>query len=1466
MIKKLLLAICCVLVGINLSAQTTAYIETFDLPSGADSVTTTGTPPWAVTTAYSVSPTQSYTNTISLASTNSFETNTFSTVGNTFVLLDFDHICKIEFFDAATIEVSNDGGVSWTQLTCPQYLGGGTFCASGNKFASNAYLLWDPANPAAVPQASWWQSETFDVSSFLANTAQAKIRFKLNDNNNNGSGGNYGWLVDNVKVTVSPSELFPPVITLNNPIWQGPTSSGGPYLVSADVTDASGIDTVMLIYSLNGAPDDTIGLINTGGSTYEDTIPSALLDDSICYRVYAEDASPAANSAVEPTTGCNLFHVVPAPPQIQLGNGTIQNTGTSYPAPYGHWFNGARHQMLITAAEMNAAGVAIPINFQSLAFDVTGVNGTSLTDFTIKMSNYSGSTITNWVTTGLTQVFYSPGYTETLGWNTHIFQAPFQWDGVSNILVEVCFNNWPNGFTNNAIVRQTAYPSTRTIYYRSDSDGNLCANNSAFVTPSNNRPNMRFDLGLPQPVDFGTLSIDAPLSGGCNLTAAELVTAQFKNYGTADQDTLVFSYQMDANPIVTDTVYQNVPSGDTITHTFSQTVDLSVGGSTYTFNVWTSFPNDNNGFNDSIIGYSVTNTLTPGTGLSQDFDSWNAGGQVLADFWEQDNTDTYNWTVGTGPSPGFNTGPTADHTSGTGNYLFIANTFTSSTARLISPCLDFTGNTFPKMDFWYHMWGTGIGSLTVQYEDTTGAWVTAWSLTGDQGNSWQKAIVDLSPLANRIAKIRFVGQNVSFGGEAAIDDILIYQSAAKDAILDAILAPLPQLAAGATETVQIEFFNNGSDTIFTTNVGYIIGTSAPVIETWTGVLDPSTSTTYTFNTPFSVPGGTFDVCAFTDLLNDGQTSNDSLCTQSTGIQTFIPPYSDDFESGQGSWTTGGQTLLFELGTPTGNVINTASSPTNAWVTDLDAPYINNSQAYLFSPYFDFQELLNTSLKFKHWYSTENSWDGGRIDYSTDGGNTWSVLGAFQDSTWYNDDIITSSTLPGWTGASNTWVNAYYPLDLFNGIQGLVQFRFEYTSDGSVIGGDGWGIDDFEIVVPVQHSAATDNIVVSPSNFFILPQASPVSVDVQNTGEQDITSVLVTLEIDNTNIVTDSIHFGVPLQKGQFSTHTFSVPWQADPGQHTICVYTSNPNVRLDEYTPDDTTCYVATVFDSTSAFPYCNNFDGGQAPLVALNYSTYVPTGNNWESGVPSQTIINSAHSSPNAWMTGLSGDYNPRDSSALFSPVLNVNPDSCYKISFYHAYRTEPYQDGGIVEFSQDGGATWSSIGSVGTDWYNEWFIIGLANQSPGTAGFTGTSNGWEYAERTVQFPQAGTTIIRWRFGADFSVQNEGWAIDDICIENIGACTPTSIEEPNTSVVNVSIWPNPASDQSVIALELNANEEISWSLTNLLGEIVLSGTKPGIVGNNEIPMDLKEIASGVYNVSIHSGTVKTVRKLVITH
>lgn len=80
-----------------------------------------------------------------------------------------------------------------------------------------------------------------------------------------------------------------------------------------------------------------------------------------------QDYSPASCSF---TSGAPVYQR----PNIQLngstiGTGTIQNSATDYPAPYGNWYWGARTQLLIRASELTAAGLTAG-NINSLAFDV----------------------------------------------------------------------------------------------------------------------------------------------------------------------------------------------------------------------------------------------------------------------------------------------------------------------------------------------------------------------------------------------------------------------------------------------------------------------------------------------------------------------------------------------------------------------------------------------------------------------------------------------------------------------------------------------------------------------------------------------------------------------------------------------------------------------------------------------------------------------------------------------------------------------------------------------------------------------------------------------------------------------------------------------------------------------------------------------------------------------------------------
>lgn len=163
----------------------------------------------------------------------------FSTSGKSFVKLEFDHICKTEFFDQAYLEFSVNNGVSWTKIGTNSYLGNGNFSGFGDKFNAGSYIDWDITNPNSIPSNSWWKHETFNLSGQCANFSQVKIRFVLKDGNFNGSGGSYGWLIDNIVVTVSTGELDPPQINLVSPIIADTVFHTGPFYVYAQISDSS---------------------------------------------------------------------------------------------------------------------------------------------------------------------------------------------------------------------------------------------------------------------------------------------------------------------------------------------------------------------------------------------------------------------------------------------------------------------------------------------------------------------------------------------------------------------------------------------------------------------------------------------------------------------------------------------------------------------------------------------------------------------------------------------------------------------------------------------------------------------------------------------------------------------------------------------------------------------------------------------------------------------------------------------------------------------------------------------------------------------------------------------------------------------------------------------------------------------------------------------------------------------------
>lgn len=185
---------------------------------------------------------------------------------------------------------------------------------------------------------------------------------------------------------------------------------------------------------------------------------------------------------------------------VTVGTGT----GTTGGAPYGTANMDERSQFIITKAQLVAAGYSSTANYiKSLAFNVGSASSQVMNGFTIKIGHTSAASFstTSFLTTSLSTV-YSGNVNVTTGWNTHTFTTAFQYDGTSNLLVDICWNN--SSATSNTNVKFSTTSAYQTLFNKTNvANGGVCA--SATGTKSYNRPNMKFSFSsaanmVPEPI------------------------------------------------------------------------------------------------------------------------------------------------------------------------------------------------------------------------------------------------------------------------------------------------------------------------------------------------------------------------------------------------------------------------------------------------------------------------------------------------------------------------------------------------------------------------------------------------------------------------------------------------------------------------------------------------------------------------------------------------------------------------------------------------------------------------------------------------------------------------------------------------------------------------------------------------------------------------------------------------------
>lgn len=150
---------------------------------------------------------------------------------------------------------------------------------------------------------------------------------------------------------------------------------------------------------------------------------------------------------------------------VQVGTGTSTSSSSGY-SPYASGWGGYKTQYIYTVSELIAAGLSAgPIN--RVGFDITSTSNNNRADFTIHMGTTTQSVATNTHVGNLELVYSNASQALVAGINDHIFDTPFIWDGISNIVVQV---NWSNNNSSQTggSVRYHTVPAVQTTYTYAD--------------------------------------------------------------------------------------------------------------------------------------------------------------------------------------------------------------------------------------------------------------------------------------------------------------------------------------------------------------------------------------------------------------------------------------------------------------------------------------------------------------------------------------------------------------------------------------------------------------------------------------------------------------------------------------------------------------------------------------------------------------------------------------------------------------------------------------------------------------------------------------------------------------------------------------------------------------------------------------------------------------------------------------
>ena len=394
--------------------------------------------------------------------------------------------------------------------------------------------------------------------------------------------------------------------------------------------------------------------------------------------------------------------------------------------------------------------------------------------------------------------------------------------------------------------------------------------------------------------------------------------------------------------------------------------------------------------------------------------------------WTQATNDDMDWSTGVGTTPTANTGPTTAYQGNT--YLFLeASGNNGNTARITSPEYSVCSKQ-DYLSFGYHMRGSDMGSLQVQISTDMGVtFTTIWSATGNHGDLWHTAGINLDNFVGSVVIVRING-TVGDGNESdiAIDDLAFSSACKIDLAQNFVQFP----STGGSESIYVANTSSweAHRQLSVSWLSMVVEGSTIKIEA-----EPNTTTAGRMTSVLVSCGPT--VKSIT-IVQGGNFP--AINTEPCGPPYYSLPNTQGFEDGFANGWTQDPDDDFDWERNSGSTLTQYSGPDNAaegqYYLYTEASFRPNQVANYVSPCFDLSEVPDPQISFSYHMRDdvaigEQTHMGTlKVQVSPNGGYSWST-------------IFTKSGAQG-----NIWHDETLDLSAYN--NNTIQIRFNATMGSS----------------------------------------------------------------------------------------------------------------------------------------------------------------------------------------------------------------------------------------------------------------------------------------------------------------------------------------------------------------------------------------------------------------------------------